>query len=191
MNVAAGFTRPGKLQQTEKLFQQLNAPPEVMELMRIADRAFVFLNSADVEKSSAVVVTSTAPLDVDKVQKVFKVVPSPMADGKTLYASAGGNNKIRTYSFTSGQLTEGASIALPTTSETGKTINPYPAGIAMTPDGGRLVVADRLADAVTVIDLRSGARRAVARSAGQARRCSIPTYPLSLEGGHVKLLPGH
>jgi YVTN family beta-propeller protein len=82
-------------------------------------------------------------------------------DGKTLYASAGGNNKIRTYSFTSGQLTEGASIALPTTSETGKTINPYPAGIAMTPDGGRLVVADRLADAVTVIDVRTGAQKTV------------------------------
>jgi YVTN family beta-propeller protein len=82
-------------------------------------------------------------------------------DGKTLYASAGGNNKIRTYSFASGRLTEGASIPLPTTSATGKKINPYPAGIAITPDGGRLVVADRLADAVTVIDVHTGAQKTV------------------------------
>ena len=82
-------------------------------------------------------------------------------DAKTLYASAGGNNKIRTYSFASGRLTEGASIPLPTTSETGKKINPYPAGIALTPDGGRLVVADRLADAVTVIDVRTGTQKTI------------------------------
>ncbi|KAA2261210.1 bifunctional YncE family protein/alkaline phosphatase family protein [Solihabitans fulvus] len=77
-------------------------------------------------------------------------------DGRTLYASAGGNNKIRTYAVGDAGLTETAPIPLPTRSESGKALNPYPAGIALTPDGGRLLVADRLADAVTSIDLRSG-----------------------------------
>src|SRR5207245_6735911 len=48
-------------------------------------------------------------------------------DGHTLYASAGGNNKIRTFAVAGGRLTEGTPIPLPTKSETGKTINPYPA----------------------------------------------------------------
>ena len=82
-------------------------------------------------------------------------------DGTTLYASAGGNNTIRTYSFANGALTEGAALALPTKSASGKKINPYPAGIALTPDGKRLLVADRLADAVTAIDLASGAQQTV------------------------------
>jgi YVTN family beta-propeller protein len=82
-------------------------------------------------------------------------------DGRALYASAGGNNKIRTFAVADGRLTEGASIPLPTRSEAGKPLNPYPAGIALTPDGSRLLVADRLADAVTSIDLRSGQQQTV------------------------------
>jgi YVTN family beta-propeller protein len=97
--------------------------------------------------------------------------PSPQAlftglvfsrDGKTLYASASGNNKIRTYSVAGdGKLTEGNAIQLPTKSETGKKLNPFPAGLALTPDGGRLLIADRLADAVTSVDLKSGAQQTV------------------------------
>lgn len=80
-------------------------------------------------------------------------------DGRTLYASAGGNNKIRTYSVSDGHLAEGAPIMLPTTSTSGKKLNPFPAGLAITPDGKRLVVADRLADAVTVVDLSNGTQQ--------------------------------
>ena len=78
-------------------------------------------------------------------------------DGRTLYASGGGNNIVRTYSVRATGLTEKGSIPLPTSTPTGGTINPFPAGIAVTPDGGRLVVADQLADAVSVIDLDSNA----------------------------------
>ncbi len=77
-------------------------------------------------------------------------------DGKTLYASGGGNNLIRTYTVTGGTLTEGASIPLPTTNLAGKKINPLPAGIALTPDGQRLLVADQQADALSVVDLATG-----------------------------------
>jgi len=78
-------------------------------------------------------------------------------DGKTLYASGGGNNLIRRYTVTGGTLAEGTPIPLPTTDPTGAKINPLPAGIALTPDGHRLLVADQQADALSAVDLVTGA----------------------------------
>ncbi|HKS50302.1 MAG TPA: bifunctional YncE family protein/alkaline phosphatase family protein [Pseudonocardiaceae bacterium] len=77
-------------------------------------------------------------------------------DGKTLYASGGGNNLIRRYTVTNGMLTEGTPIPLPTTNPAGATLNPVPAGIAVTPDGQRLLVADQQANAMSVVDLATG-----------------------------------
>jgi YVTN family beta-propeller protein len=68
-------------------------------------------------------------------------------DGKTLFASGGGNNLIRRYTVNDGMLTEGKPIMLLTPA------NPLPAGIAVTPDGQRLLVADQQADALSVVDL--------------------------------------
>ncbi|MFH5878806.1 alkaline phosphatase family protein [Arthrobacter sp. NA-172] len=77
-------------------------------------------------------------------------------DGTKLYASAAANSKIRTYSFSGGRLTEGAPLQLPTTTPSGNALNLFPAGLALTPDGKRLIVADQLADAVSVVDLATG-----------------------------------
>jgi YVTN family beta-propeller protein len=77
-------------------------------------------------------------------------------DGKTLYASGGGNNLIRRYTVAGGRLTEGAPIPLPTTTPAGARMNPLPAGIALTPDGHRLLVADQQADALSVVELATG-----------------------------------
>jgi YVTN family beta-propeller protein len=77
-------------------------------------------------------------------------------DGLTLYASGGDNNLIRTYTVRTTGLAERRSIPFPT-GPTGETINPFPAGLAVTPDGSRLVVADQQADAVSVIDLATNA----------------------------------
>jgi YVTN family beta-propeller protein len=77
-------------------------------------------------------------------------------DGTRAYASAGGDEKIRVYTVSGGQLTEGSPIALPTTNPAGQAVNMYPAGLAVTPDGGRLVVADEMADAASVVDLSTG-----------------------------------
>lgn len=75
-------------------------------------------------------------------------------DGKTLYASGGGNNLIRRYNVNDGMLTEGKPIMLPPVAgPTGASTSPLPAGIALTPDGQRLLVADQQADAVSVVDL--------------------------------------
>ena len=79
------------------------------------------------------------------------------ADGRHVYASAGGNNKIRVYDADAGHLTETGAIPLPTTNPAGVRINPFPAGLAVSPDGRRLFVADQLADAASAIDLDTGA----------------------------------
>jgi YVTN family beta-propeller protein len=73
-------------------------------------------------------------------------------DGKTLYASAGGNNKVRVYSFDGSQLSEGAPIVLGDAS-----IPSYPAGLAVSPDGKTLYAALNLGNAVVAIDTGSRA----------------------------------
>jgi YVTN family beta-propeller protein len=72
-------------------------------------------------------------------------------DGKTLFASGGGNNLIRRYTVNDGMLTEGKPIMLLSS------VNPLPAGIAVTPDGQDLLVADQQADALSVVDLATNA----------------------------------
>jgi YVTN family beta-propeller protein len=81
-------------------------------------------------------------------------------DGHRLYASGGGNNKIRTYDFSNGALTETAPLALPLMSANGEPLNPFPAGLAITGDG-RVLVADRLADAVTALDPATGSSQTI------------------------------
>lgn len=77
-------------------------------------------------------------------------------DGSHAYASGGGSGVIHTYTVANGQLTEGAPIKLPSANPAGQSVNMYPAGLAVTPDGKRLVVADQMADAASVIDLATG-----------------------------------
>lgn len=74
-------------------------------------------------------------------------------DGTTAYASGGGDELVHTYSVADGALTEGVPIALPLTNPAGMKVNLYPAGLAATPDGSALVVADHLGDAASVVDL--------------------------------------
>jgi acid phosphatase len=76
-------------------------------------------------------------------------------DGTHVYASAGGNNKIRVYTVDGQKLTETAPLQLPSQID-GTAINLFPAGLAVSADGGRLYVADNLGDRASVIDLASG-----------------------------------
>jgi YVTN family beta-propeller protein len=83
-------------------------------------------------------------------------------DGTHAYAAGGGSEVIHTYTVTNGQLTEGTPIKLPAANPAGQPVNMYPAGLAVTPDGKRLVVADQMADAASVVDLATGAISTVA-----------------------------
>ncbi|MGZ6793007.1 MAG: beta-propeller fold lactonase family protein, partial [Mycobacteriales bacterium] len=83
-------------------------------------------------------------------------------DGKTAYAAGGGQNVVHVYDVSGSHLTEKASLTLPATNPAGAKVNPFAAGLAVTPDGSKLVVADHLADAATVIDTATGASQTVA-----------------------------
>lgn len=109
-------------------------------------------------------IQSLQVIDVQQ-QKVVQTVPytSPEAvylgvafspDGKQVYASAGGNNKIRTFSFADGTLAELAPIEMkdPASPDT----QFYPAGISVSPDGKALYVANNLHHSVSRIDLATG-----------------------------------
>ncbi len=76
-------------------------------------------------------------------------------DGQHVYASAGGNNKIRAYDVNGQQLTEIDPITLPTppSSTTGKPINLYAGGLTISPDGNTLYVADNLDDSMSIVNI--------------------------------------
>lgn len=110
-----------------------------------------------VDPASADVV-QTLPYDTPKA--VFGGAAfSP--DGSRAYISGGGTEQIHVYDVAGGRLTETAPLQLPTKNPQGKPVNMYPTGLAVTPDGQRLVVADQLADAATVVDLATGATHTV------------------------------
>jgi YVTN family beta-propeller protein len=90
-------------------------------------------------------------------------------DGSKLYASAGGtvftvggtsSNGVRVYNVdpVTGKLTETNPLLIPMpVGTTGKPINLFTAGLALSADGKTLYVADNLGNALSVIDLTSGA----------------------------------
>lgn len=69
-------------------------------------------------------------------------------DGSKLYAAAGGNDKIRTYTFANDRLTEAAPIALPKGS--------FPAGLTLNADGSKLYVAGNGNGAMSAVDTATG-----------------------------------
>ncbi|TNC23543.1 bifunctional YncE family protein/alkaline phosphatase family protein [Amycolatopsis alkalitolerans] len=123
-------------------------------------KSMLVVNAGDGDQSLQMIDTASGKviqtITYKAPQAIFAGVTfSP--DGQRAYVSGGGNNVIRTYSVSGQHLTETATIALPTKNPSGASVNMYPAGLAVTPDGKRLVVADQLADAATVVDLATGA----------------------------------
>lgn len=104
--------------------------------------------------------TVTQTLPYNRPESVFTgLVFSP--DGRRLLAAGGENNKIRTFDVTNGVLTETAPLLLPDVPADGRSVKPFPAGLAITGDG-RVLVADRFTDTVTAIDPRTGASQMLA-----------------------------
>ncbi len=106
------------------------------------------------------------------------------ADGTRIYASAGGNNKIRVYSFDGKIIKElepfrlgDAKAAL------------YPAGLALSPDGSILYAAMNLDNSIAVIDTVTGLVRASIRLGAPGRESEIGKLPyaLALLSGGKKL----
>ena len=128
-------------------------------------RQLVVVNAGQGTQSVQVVDVATRTL----VQTLPYVRPSAVyagvafsPDGSRLYVSGGGTNVVHSYAVAGGRLTEGTPITLPTTAPGGGSVNLFPAGLAVTPDGAKLVVADQLGDAVSVVTLATGAVSTVA-----------------------------
>lgn len=96
-------------------------------------------------------------------QKVIQTIPykSPESlflgivfspDGKQLYASAAGNNKIRVFNFDNGSLTEQSPIVMKDQNNTYF----YPSGLSISPDGKFLYTANNKNNSVSSIDLTTG-----------------------------------
>jgi YVTN family beta-propeller protein len=80
------------------------------------------------------------------------VVWSP--DGTHAYVSAGGDDKIRAYTFAGGSLTEGASIA---TAGAGNHGASYLMGLAISSDGNTLYAAEDRSDSLAIVNLATSA----------------------------------
>ena len=114
--------------------------------------------------------------------------PSPAAlfvglafspDGRTAYAAGGGSELVHRYAVAGGRLTERQPLQIPVPPSQGTTKGrAFPAGLDVTADGRRLLVANHLADSVSVVDLASGQSTQVA--VGHA-----PLTVVSAEGGRT------
>ena len=80
-------------------------------------------------------------------------------NGSKVYVSGGGNNKIRVFSISGETLTEQSSIVLPPgpTRPFFGDKAPYPDGLAISPDGSRLYVANNLGDSMSIVNTATGA----------------------------------
>src|SRR4051794_4777889 len=94
---------------------------------------------------------------------VLQTLPQPAAfvglafspDGKTLYASGGNQDVVYRYAWAGGAATLRDSLVIAAKAPD-RDGTRYPAGIAVSPDGRWLYVAENLADSLAVVDLATG-----------------------------------
>jgi YVTN family beta-propeller protein len=83
----------------------------------------------------------------------FGLVFSP--DGKAFYASGGNEDLVYRYAWANGEARPDGKLIL-AVKEADKDATRYPAGLAISPDGSRLYVAENISDSLAVLDLPSG-----------------------------------
>jgi len=99
-------------------------------------------------------------------------------DGHTLFASGGNEDVVHVYRWENGQAVADGTIALHAHPKPHETAAGYPAGMACSPDGKFLYVAENLGDAVSVVDI---AQRLVIEHAGTDRY----PYAVAADAKHV------
>jgi len=77
-------------------------------------------------------------------------------DGRTLYASGGNQDVVYRYDWSGGRATLRDSLILRLKPDPDRSGTSYPAGIATSPDGRWLYVAENLSDSLAVIELATG-----------------------------------
>jgi YVTN family beta-propeller protein len=135
--------------------------PLAMVLSPEKDRVIVLLNGWREQGIQVVDRASGQVLQKIPLPAVFLgVLFSP--DGKSLYVSGGNQDVIYRFGWSSGRATLADSIAL-AVKQPRQSGTRYPAGMAISPDGRTLYVAENLGDSLAVVDL--SARRVVQRFA--------------------------
>jgi YVTN family beta-propeller protein len=114
----------------------------------------IITNDGQGEQSLQVIDTSTNNVNqtvpyITPEALFLGVVFSP--DGKTVYASAGGNDKIRVFSFENGYLMEENPIRM----SNGYKPRFYPSGLSISSNGNFLYAANNLDNSVSKIDLQT------------------------------------
>jgi YVTN family beta-propeller protein len=95
--------------------------------------------------------------------RVVQTIPQPAAffglvfspDGRALYASGGNEDVVYRYAWENGEARPDGKLVL-AAKEVDKEATRYPAGLAISPDGRQLYVAENLSDTLAVLDLPSG-----------------------------------
>jgi len=151
----------------------LGSMPLAMALSPGKDQIVVLLNGWREQGIQVVERSSGRVLQTIPLPAVFLgVVFSP--DGRSLYVSGGDQDVIYRFDWRNGAAAFADSIVLAVKPK-GKDGTRYPAGIALSPDGRTLYVAENLADSLAVVDLES--RRVVQRLATERYPYGVAVGP--------------
>ena len=151
----------------------LGSMPLAMTLSPEKDRVVVLLNGWREQGIQVVERSSGRVLQKIPLAAVFLGIAfSP--DGKSLYVSGGNDDVVYRFAWRGGVATLADTIVL-AAKQRGKDGTRYPAGIALSSDGGTLYVAENLADSLAVVDLAS--RRVVQRLATERYPYGVVTAP--------------
>ena len=147
--------------------------PVALVLSPEKDRAVVLLSGWRQQGLQVVDLASRAVVQSLGQRSAFLGVAfSP--DGSTLYASGGDDDLIHVYSWRDRQAADAGTITLRTKADPKKSGTSYPAGLAVSPDGQLLFVAENLGDSLAIVDT---ATRAV------LQRIPAGTYPYGVLAG--------
>jgi DNA-binding beta-propeller fold protein YncE len=126
--------------------------PLAMTLSPDGRKALVLLNGYR-EQGVQVVDRQTGRIDQTLVQPAAFLGIAFSPDGRTLYASGGNQDVVYRYAWRDdrGTLTDSLILAV----KRGPSGTRYPGGVAPSPDGRLLYVAENLADSLAVVDLAS------------------------------------
>ena len=128
--------------------------PLTMRLAPEGDRVVLSLGGYSKQGVEVVDITSGRVL-ADLPQASAFVGLAFARDGRTLYSSGGNQDVVYRYDWHDGAAALRDSLVLAVKRPRGSGTR-YPAGLALSPDGTKLYVAENLADSLAVIDLTSG-----------------------------------
>lgn len=151
----------------------LGSMPLAMAVAPAGDRIVVLLNGWR-EHGFQVVDRASGRVVQTVVQPAAFIGVAFARDGNTLYVSGGNQDVIYRYAWRDGlaSVRDSLILAPKTARQSGRR---YPAGIAQSPDGRMLYVAENVADSIAVIDVSSG--RVVQRLATERYPYGIAVAP--------------